>query len=426
MTPDATGRGLADAAAAPRPARIDPALVVIVAGVCAALHIGKLPPAITALQAALGISLVQAGFLLSMVQLAGMSAGVAFGALADALGPRRSMLAGLAILTLASAIGAAADSVASLMALRACEGFGFLLVVLAAPALVRRLVVPGRVSLMLGLWSSYMPAAIALALLAGPWVIALAGWRTWWAVLALLTAAMALWLRSAVRPDAGAHAEHASSSLPTMTRLRSTLSAPGPWLVALAFAVYSGQWVAVIGFLPTIYAQAGVAGTIAGGLTALAAAANIIGNVGAGRLLHRGAQPVRLLVIGYVAMIVAAMLAFVGYGIEGGIDIPGSLRYLGVLAFSAFGGLIPATLFTLAIRVAPSEGNVSTTVGWMQQWSALGQFGGPPLAAWAAVLAGGWHYTWLVTGACAALGLVLTAALSARLTALQPGLRGRA
>ncbi|HEX6721914.1 MAG TPA: MFS transporter, partial [Burkholderiaceae bacterium] len=65
---------------------VDPALVVILAGVSAALHVGKLPPAIPTLQQVLGLSLLQAAFLLSMVQGAGMCAGVAFGALADALG----------------------------------------------------------------------------------------------------------------------------------------------------------------------------------------------------------------------------------------------------------------------------------------------------------------------------------------------------
>jgi hypothetical protein len=60
-------------------------------------------------------------------------------------------------------------------------------------------------------------------------------------------------------------------------RLRRTLSAPGPWLVALTFGVYSGQWLAVVGFLPSIYAAAGVAGGLLGLLTALAAAVNMLG-----------------------------------------------------------------------------------------------------------------------------------------------------
>ena len=404
----------------PRTARIDPALVAILAGVCAALHVGKLPPAITALQAALGLSLVQAGFLLSMVQLAGMSAGVAFGALADGLGPRRSMLAGLAILALASALGGAAGDAAALMALRAGEGFGFLLVVLAAPALVRRLVAPGRLNAMLGVWGAYMPLATALALLAGPWVIGAAGWRAWWWGLAGLTAAMAFWLRAAVSAEAGGRAAHAAAAPSWLARLRPTLAAPGPWLVAMAFAMYSGQWLAVIGFLPTVYAEAGMAGTVAGALTALAAAVNMIGNISAGRLLHGGARPARLLATGYTAMGIAAAVAFVGFGTEGAWSIPASVRYGAVLAFSAVGGLVPATLFVLAMRVAPDEGSISATVGWVQQWSALGQFGGPPLVAWVAVRAGGWQSTWLATGACALLGLALTAAISRRVAAGSP------
>ena len=54
------------------------------------------------------------------------------------------------------------------MVLRAAEGFGFLLVVLPAPGLVRSLVEPQRVSAMIGLWGAYMPLATALALLIGP------------------------------------------------------------------------------------------------------------------------------------------------------------------------------------------------------------------------------------------------------------------
>ena len=66
--------------------RLEPALLVILAGVVAALHIGKLPPAIPVLRDALGLTLVQAGFLLSLVQLAGMTTGVVFGVVADGLG----------------------------------------------------------------------------------------------------------------------------------------------------------------------------------------------------------------------------------------------------------------------------------------------------------------------------------------------------
>jgi MFS transporter, CP family, cyanate transporter len=59
------------------------------------------------------------------------------------------------------------------------------------------------------------------------------------------------------------------------------------------------------------------------------------------------------------------------------------------------------------VSLAPNERTVSTTVGWMQQWSALGQFLGPPSVAWVASRAGGWQWSWLVTGGCALAGLLL-------------------
>jgi hypothetical protein len=167
--------------------------------------------------------------------------------------------------------------------------------------------------------------------------------------------------------------------------LRQTLSAPGPWLVALCFAVYSSQWVSVIGFLPSIYAQAGISGGTSAWLTALAAAVNMVGNAVTGRLLGSGLRPQRLLMVGYAVMAVSACVAFVG------LDLPPALRYGAVLIFSMVGGVIPGTLFTLAVRLAPNEHTVSTAIGWMQQWSAIGQFAGPPLVAWVASRTGGWQ-----------------------------------
>lgn len=391
------------AAASPRAS--GSAALVILAGVCAAVHVGKLPPAITALQQALGMSLLQAGFLLSMIQLAGMSSGVAFGALADGLGLRRSMILGLVVLGLASALGGLATSVPALLVLRAVEGFGFLLVVLPAPGLLRQLVPMQRLSRVLGWWGAYMPVATAGALLIGPLWIASFGWRAWWWLLAALSLSMACALARAVPAAAVVVRPAAGATLRWSTRLRQTLSAPAPWWLALSFAVYSAQWLAVIGFLPAVYAQAGVAEGAMAVLTALIAGVNMIGNIGSGRLLHGGVPATRLLVTGFAVMGLATVGAFAGVAGEG---LPPALRYVALLAFSMVGGLIPGTLFALAVRAAPGEHLLSTTVGWMQQWSAFGQFVGPPLVAWVTSRVGGWQWTWLVTGGCALIGLALT------------------
>jgi MFS family permease len=380
---------------------VAPEHVLLAAGVCAAMHVGKLPPALPVLRDALGLTLVQAGFLLSLVQLAGMTAGLFVGLAADSVGRRRSMLVGLATLAIASAAGGFAREAWQLMALRAIEGFGFLFAVLPVPRLLRAIVPAERLQLELGLWGAFMPIGTALALLCGPWVMALAGWQGLWWTLAAVTAAIALWIAAAVPHDE----PHASHDGEVSARLRVTLSSRGPWLVALTFAMYSCQWMSIIGFLPTIYAQAGLSVTTAGLLTALVSAANAVGNVAAGRVLHRGAGPGRVLGVAFLTMIVCAIGAF---GIS---DAPLALRFIAVVVLSGVGGLIPGALFNLAVDLAPGPAFVSTTVGWMQQLSALGQFVGPPVVAWVASMASGWQLTWTVTSAASMIGIALAAAV---------------
>ena len=383
--------------------RFDPAWIVVLAGVSAALHVGKLPPALPVLRDALGVTLVQAGFLLSLVQLAGMSLGVLVGLAADGLGLRRCMAAGLLLLGLASGAGGWAVDATSLLVLRAVEGAGFLLTVLPAPSLILRLVVPRRINAMMGLWGAYMPLGAALALAGGPYFMAAAGWRGWWWLLGGLSLVMAVWLWRGVPADPPLVTVRPSQ---WWSRLRLTLGSSGPWLVALAFAMYSGQWLAIIGFLPSIYEQAGVSAAAGGLLTALAAAVNVVGNVGSGRLLQRGWPPQHLLYTGFAAMGLGAAGAFIPQ-LQAGPE----LRYVAILIFSMVGGMVPGTLFSLAVRLAPEPGAVATTVGWVQQCSALGQFIGPPVVAWMASGAGGWQWTWLATGACSVVGILLVRAV---------------
>jgi CP family cyanate transporter-like MFS transporter len=393
------------------------AFAVVLGGVSAALHLGKLPPAVPALQASLGIGLVEAGFLLSLVQVASMTLGLAAGLAADSIGLRRSMLTGLVVLTAASLLGGGvgagvfggAHAVQWLLLLRAVEGIGFLLAVMPGPGLIRALTPAGADKAALGVWGAYMPLGVALALLLGPALIAWGGWGDWWWALSAVSAAAALWVWSAVPADR-LRSVAAGGGMPSgwPSRLRATVGARAPWMVASSFAVYSAQWMAVIGFLPAIYAGAGVPTGWNAVLTAIAAAMNIVGNLAGGRWLQRGVAPERLLQWGFVTMALGGVAAFaqVGQGAEA-LGLPPALRYAAVCAFSLGGGMVPATLFLLGVRLAPGPTTVSTTVGLMQQASSLGQFLAPPAVAWVAHRAGGWHWTWAATLACSLAGMAL-------------------
>ncbi len=394
------------------------ALLLILAGVCAALHVGKLAPALGVLRADLGVGLVEAGFLLSTVQLAGLTLGLAVGAWVDAWGHARSLRVGLALLATASITGAFADDASTLLAWRALEGFGFLLVVLAAPTWMRSLVKPAQTESVLGLWGMYMPTGFALGLLVGPLWIDAWGWRGWWIACGVLSAGVALLVGAAVRPPVLPSASVNAAITPSRQafagqvswwqRLHETLTHRGPWLAALTFAVYSSQWLAVVGFLPTIYAQAHVGAGVAGALTALVCLANAAGNMLGARLLRASHAAPRLVIAGFAGMALGAVVGFVEFD---GAPVPLALRFGAILVFSLVGGLVPSSLFGLVVQLAPNERAIASTVGWMQQCSALGQFAGPPLVAWIATLAGGWQLTWVACVAASVVGALLALAI---------------
>jgi len=125
----------------------------------------------------------------------------------------------------------------------------------------------------------------------------------------------------------------------------------------------------------------------------------------------------RLLWAGYLSMAVGAALA---YAQVDGVNFPVGVRLAGVLLFSALGGLVPGTLFALAVRLSPARECVAITVGWMQQWSATGQFFGPPAVAWVAASMGGWQWTWAVTGSCCVVGMGLAVAIDRALRVVAP------
>ena len=379
---------------------------VVLGGISAALHTAKLAPAIPALQRDLGVSLVTSGVLLSLMLLASALTAVVVGLLVERFGLRRSQLTGLVLLSAAGLAGGFAPGEGVLLALRAVEGIGFLLATVPAPALIRRLVSPDRLTRTLGVWGGFVPIGSAVALLVGAGLIAAWGWSGWWWLTAAVSALAAALIAALVPADPPSTTTASLSAV--HRRAAETLGHRAPWLLALAFLCYSAQWLGVVGFLPSIYSASGWGGTTVAVLSALVALSNVAGNIGAGYALHHGVRPSTTLLVGYAAMALGAFLAF-------GTPTSGTplVQFAGAVVFSTLGGLIPGTLFALAPRLAPSEPTISTTVGWMMQLSAVGQLAGPPFVAWLATLAGGWQLTWVATGTASLLGAVLGLVLGA-------------
>ena len=388
-----------------------PAVLVVLAGIVAAMHVGKVAPAIPILRAQLDVSLVQAGWLLSLSQMAGMLTAVFVGMFADGFGLRRSVLWGLVLLGLLSGLAGLTTSAPQLLLMRAIEGAAILMVIVPAPALLRSLVDPDRLSTAMGFWGTFMPTGTATAMLLGPVLMAHFGWATWWETLGAIALLMALLFNMGVPRAAVAFAVAGAGARPpaaNLQRLRLVWRTPQVWRVALAFACYSGQWLVIIGFLPTLLQTGGMSAGLAGTIAAIASAVNIVGNIAGGRLLQKGVPSQRVLGIAFATM---AAGAFVVFGTPS--DTPLIVKLVAVLMFSGVGGMIPGSLFSLAVRAAPTEDTASTALGWTTQMSMLGQFSMPPVAAALASGYGNWSLTWIATGALSLMGIYLTFARKA-------------
>ena len=389
-----------------------PAVLVVLAGIVAAMHVGKVAPAIPILRAQLDVSLVQAGWLLSLSQMAGMLTAVFVGMFADGFGLRRSVLWGLVLLGLLSGLAGLTTSAPQLLLMRAIEGAAILMIIVPAPALLRSLVAPDRLSTAMGFWGTFMPTGTATALLLGPLLMAHFGWATWWETLGAIALLMALLFNMGV-PRVAVAVAVAGARPPAANllrlRLRLVWRTPQVWRVALAFACYSGQWLVIIGFLPTLLQTGGMSAGLAGTIAAIASAVNIVGNIAGGRLLQKGVPSQRVLGIAFATM---AAGAFVVFGTPS--DTPLIVKLVAVLMFSGVGGMIPGSLFSLAVRAAPTEDTASTALGWTTQMSLLGQFSMPPIAAALASAHGGWGLTWVVTVSLCLIGILLTRQPTAR------------
>ncbi len=364
-------------------------LIACGAGVVGAFQIGKMPSSLPVLREDLELSLVAAGWVISMFNVIGVSAGIAVGAVADWLGHRRVMLFGLLSMAAGSLLGAAAADATTILASRFVEGLGSVVVFVAGPGLIVRAVRPDHMRLAFGVWGTYMPAGTGFMVLITPGLLTLVGWRGMWLVNAALLVLFAVWLALGTRDFRTRPRDGARQSLGTVLArlgrdIRLTLSVPGPVLLALCFATYTGTFLAVLAFLPTfLIEQQGATPLLAATLTAFAIAINVLGNLAGGWLLHHGAQRWVLIVIASTVMAAASLGIYAdGLGL--------ATRYGFCLVFSVVGGMLPASVLGAAPVHAPKGDLVATTNGLIVQGANLGQMIAPPALAALVAATGGW------------------------------------
>lgn len=377
---------------------------VLAAGLAAALNVGKVPVALPLLRAELGLTLVQAGWVSSMLTTLALLGAAFVGMWVGRIGALRMVLAGLALCTLASLAATAWPGWQPLMASRLVEGLGFMWVAVACPALISAASAPAQRRLALSFWSAYMPAGASAAMLASPLLLPATGWQGLWVLTAALMALAGLALWAQRRHFAAAAPAPSAASGGFLGPVKAALGHPLPWLLALSFAVWATQHFALIVWMPTyLQEQRGLGPAATAVLTGVMLLACVPGNLAGGWLMQRGARRASVLLGGQLAAGLGALL----YSFEA---LPDALRYAAAVWVSFAGGVIPAAIMSSSTVLARSPQQIGTLQGLYMQGAQLGQFVGTPLVAAVVAASGQWRSALWVTAPAAALGVVLALA----------------
>ena len=376
-------------------------LIAIAAGMIAAAHYGKAPPALPNIRAEIPVSLIVGGWIMSIFSGTGSVLSVITGSLADRIGARRFCVFGLLSLSAGATFGGIANSGNLLLVSRFIEGLGFISIAVSAPILIMRSTQQKDIQLALGMWTTYMPSGMALAIVASPFLLSMFSWRSVWFSAALISLAWAGVIYFAFEKDNLHHHDDTSPPISFWGNLRLTLSRQGPWLLSLSFLCYTVQWISLMAWLPSFLVQERDMDLKAiGFVVAAVVAANIPGNLSSSYLIKRGMARSVTLLISAVGMGVSVYLVFEP-------SLADEFRLLACVAFSFFGGMLPGTVLSSAPVVAPTRSQIGTVNGMMVQGSHLGQMAGPPILAVIVTMTGDWgDVRWLMIAASGGVALL--------------------
>lgn len=380
-------------------------LLLILVGSITAGQIYKLAIALPFVGEELQLTLVQRGWLFSVISLMAAAVGILAGSIADHFGMRRTLITGLCFIAVTSILGANTDSFTIALLLRILEGLGVLAVITSIPSLIIQNAPVEKRALALSAWPAYMPVGAALASLFGGWSIEAFGWRNIWlftAALSLLAAVVVIFFIQA--EEKKHHAPPPLSEI--VSRLGSTFKSPAAIILCLSMLAFTMMLGPYMAWLPSfLIDQRGMEVNIAAYVAAIIMLLNIIGSLLAGWLLTQGFKHWQIIVGAGTIMLVFGTAQFLNF-------VPETIQVISALIFSTMSGLVPGTVFAAIPVFSTSAKTTGTLNGLIIQGAQLGNVVGPPFLAWLIFQAGGdwmvgsWHFAGFSMLLCA-LGFTL-------------------
>lgn len=349
---------------------------LFVAGLAAAMHFAKVAPVIGLVSGDLGLSLVAAGFAVSLLGIVGVVFAIAMGALVAAIGLGRGLLIALFGGAAIAACGALAPGAASFLATRLLEGFSHLLIVVCAPALMAMQAAPRDRPVVLSLWGCFFGVGFALTSAAAPVIVPLGGWRGLMLAHALLLAVTGFAVRWTLRRSGHSDLHQPLPGLAALVRAHADVYRSGPpLLLALTFCCYTVLFLAHLTFLGKYFTDAlHWSLAAAGSVMAMAALVSMVFTLLAGFCLRFGLSAFAGFTGAFLVLAVAAVTIFV-------MMPPPIVAVTLIIVMMAAFGLLPGFAFASVPAVAPSPALAALTYGAIAQFGNVGTFIGTPVFA---------------------------------------------
>ena len=376
------------------------------AGIVAATHIGKLPPALPEIRLALDAGLVTGGWIASMISCTGFALGLVAGSLADRLGQRQGLIFGLLAMTAGSLLGAFAQSGEVMLLSRFIEGVGYTSVTITGAGMITHVTAAGDRKWALGIWSSYVPVGFSVMLIAGALVLEAWGWRTLWLISSGITV---VWAGIVWKATLGWQRQSGNVAMTSMlNNVTRCLASPGALLAAGCFALYASQHISMMAWLPSYMREVyGSSTLVAAVVPAVVLMFNAIGNWFSAWAMGRGVSIWSLLAVGAIGMGLSQIGIFSAF-------LPDTARLGFAVLFGIFGGMVPAAALGSVAIYTPSPSQIGTMNGLMVMGTSTGMLFGPPAVAAMRAVMGNWNdVVWLMVS-LATVGVIL-AVLSRRL-----------
>ena len=344
-------------------------LVMIVAGAgfTAAFNIGKVAPVLPLIQAEMGLELSDLGLVVSVYSLLSMLLCVPMAIAGAQFGNYRTAVLALGLMGCGGLVSAHAQTLSWLLFGRIIEGFGFVMIAVAGPALIARAVLPQDRAMGMTVWSLWLPVGVSSMLLISPTLIGLADWRLPWS----LTGWFAL-LWMVVLGFAFLNVGRAGDRQRGITKQQIMgIFQPGTLMMALSLGLFSSLYTVGVAFSPTIWHETKQISLQSGSyLLAIAIFTTVIGNLIGGYLIKRGYPMNRLLLIGFVVPAALCSLVFVQ-------ALPFWFQYICFVIFAAGVGVIPAAIFAKAPAYTNEPIQISLVIALVFQGTTVGQVFGP-------------------------------------------------